>query len=66
MINLFVTLIVIALVCGIFWWAVGALPFIPPPLGQGLRVAIVVVGALYMLSVFLGHSHGFYIGGRLP
>jgi len=66
MIELLVTLIVVALVAGIFWWAVGALPFIPPPLGQGLRVAIVVVAALYMLSIAMGHSHGFVIGGRLP
>lgn len=66
MISTLVTTIVIGLVAGVFWWAVGALTIIPPPVAQVIRVFIVVVAVLYVLSVLLGHSHGLYWGASLP
>lgn len=57
LISLLVTVIVIGLVAGIFYWAVGALGIIPAPIGNVIRVFIVVVAALYVISILLGHSH---------
>ena len=62
MINLLITVIVIALVAGIFWWAVGALPFIPAPIAQIIRVVIMVVASLYVISVLLRQGGGVHLG----
>lgn len=61
-IALIVTVIVVALVIGIFYWAVGALPFIPAPIAQIIKVFIVVIGALYVISMLSGHSSYIHIG----
>ncbi len=59
MIDLLITVIVVALIIGIFYWAVGALPFIPAPMAQIIKVVIIVVGCLWLIGALFGH-------GRLP
>lgn len=56
MISFIVGVIVIAMVIGLFYWAVGALPFIPAPMAQILRVFIVVVGCLWLIGALFGHG----------
>ena len=55
-VSLIVTVIVIGLVAGILYWAVGALGIIPMPIANIIRVFIVVVSALYVISVLFGHT----------
>jgi len=67
MIDLLVTVIVVSLVIGIFYWAVGALPFIPPPMAQIIKVVIVVVGCLWLIGALFGHGRigGFGTGASI-
>ena len=61
-IGLIITVIIVALIIGIFYWAVGALPFIPPPIAQIIKVFIVVIGALYVISMLAGRGTYIHIG----
>jgi hypothetical protein len=74
MIGFLISLIVISMVIGLFWWAVGALPFIPPPMAQIIRVVIVVAGCLWLIGALFGHGgfgsfggwgHGIGIGAHI-
>ena len=56
MLNLLVTAIVVCMVVGLLLWAIANLPFIPAPMGQILRVVIIVVACLWLIRVLLGHS----------
>jgi hypothetical protein len=56
MISLFITIIVVAMICGLLLWAIANLPFIPAPMGQILRVVIIVVACLWLIGVLLGHT----------
>lgn len=56
MLGLLITILVVTMVCGLLLWAIANLPFIPAPMGQILRVVIVVVGCLWLISVLMGHS----------
>lgn len=65
MISLLITVIVVAMVCGLLLWAIANLPFIPAPMGQILRVVIIVVACLWLISVLLGHAGVFGVHGVL-
>jgi hypothetical protein len=56
MIGLILTVIVVSMVIGLFWWAVGELPFIPAPMAQIIRVVIIVGGCLWLLGMLFGHG----------
>lgn len=58
MISLLLSLVVILLVCGVFYWAVNALP-LPPVAKQIGTVLVVLVALLWLLAVvgiFDGHA----------
>jgi hypothetical protein len=64
MIGLLITVIVVCMVIGLLLWAIANLPFIPAPMGQILRVCIIVIGCLWLIGVLLGHTgygHGVFI-----
>jgi hypothetical protein len=62
MISLLITVIVACMVIGLLLWAIANLPFIPAPMGQILRVVIIVVGCLWLIDVLLAHTgHGVLI-----
>jgi hypothetical protein len=71
MIGLILTVIVIAMIVGLLLWAVGALPFIPPPMAQIIRVFIIVVACLWLIGTLFGHGGinwggpNLHIGGRI-
>lgn len=54
--SFFVTVIAVLLMVGLLVWAIGALPFIPAPLGQILKVFIIVIAGIWMISALLGHA----------
>lgn len=56
MIGLILNVIVIAMVVGLLLWAVGALPFIPAPMAQIIRVFIIVVACLWLIGALFGHG----------
>ena len=56
MLNLIVTVIVGALVVGLLLWALSALPFIPAPMAQIIRVFIIVVACLWLIAALFGHG----------
>lgn len=62
MINLLITVIVVCMVVGLLLWAIANLPFIPAPMGQILRVVIIVVACLWLIGVLLGHTNGLGLG----
>jgi hypothetical protein len=49
----------IVMIAGLFWWAVGALPIIPAPLGQILRVFIVLIAGCWLISTLFLHGGSF-------
>ena len=64
MIGLIVSVIVVTMICGLLLWAIANLPFIPAPMGQILRVVIIVVACLSLIGILLGHG-GFGMGHGL-
>ena len=56
MISLFISVIVVCMVVGLLLWALSALPFIPAPMAQILKVVIIVIACLWLISVLLGYS----------
>ena len=58
MIGLLISVIVVCMVVGLLLWAIANLPFIPAPMGQILRVVIIVVACLWLINVLLGHAPG--------
>lgn len=56
MISLLITVIVVCMVVGLLLWAIANLPFIPAPMGQILRVVIIVIACLWLIDVLLGHT----------
>lgn len=60
LVSLVVTVIVIGLVVGLLLWAVMSLPLIPDVIRQILKVFIVVVAALYVISLLFGHVGGMH------
>lgn len=63
MIGILVSVIVVVMVCGLLLWAIANLPFIPAPMGQILRVAIVVIGCLWLIGTLFGYGGLGHIGG---
>jgi hypothetical protein len=59
MIGLLISVIVVCMVVGLLLWAIANLPFIPAPMGQILRVVIIVVACLWLIEVLLGHVGSF-------
>lgn len=58
--NFLLAILAVVMVAGLFWWAIGELPFIPAPLGQVLRVFIVLIAGLWLISALFGHVGGFH------
>jgi hypothetical protein len=58
MIGLLISVIVVCMVVGLLLWAIANLPFIPAPMGQILKVVIIVVACLWLINVLLGHTGG--------
>ena len=56
MISLLITVIVACMIVGLLLWAIANLPFIPAPMGQILRVVIIVVACIWLIEVLLGHT----------
>lgn len=56
MLDLLIYVIVICMVVGLLLWAIANLPFIPAPMGQILKVVIIVVACLWLINVLLGHT----------
>lgn len=54
--NVLLDIVVIALVAGLFNWAIQSMPFIEPSVKQMLRVLIVVVTVLAVIAAVLGHG----------
>lgn len=54
--SFFVTVIAVLLMVGLLVWGIGALPFIPEPLGQIVKVFIIVVAGIWLISALLGHT----------
>ena len=57
MMSLIVNVIVVCMVVGILLWAIANLPFIPAPMGQILKVVIIVIACLWLINFLLGHSN---------
>jgi hypothetical protein len=66
MINLVLSVIVVALVVGLLLWALGALPFIPAPMAQIIRVFIIVVACLWLINILFGAIGGAHLGWGHP
>lgn len=60
-VSLIVTVIVMGLVAGVLYWAVGALGIIPAPIANIIRVFIVVVCALAVIGSLFGHGPSFHL-----
>lgn len=61
MIQLLIYLVVVALVIGLAYYIVDAIP-VPEPLGRIIKIAVVVIGALIVILVLLdlaGMNTGF-------
>jgi hypothetical protein len=56
MVSLLISAIVVCMIVGLLLWAIANLPFIPAPMGQILRVVIIVVACLWLIGVLLGHG----------
>ena len=66
MLNLIVSVIVVALVVGLMLWALANLPFIPAPMAQIIRVFIVVIACLWLISILFGVVGGPSFGWNHP
>jgi hypothetical protein len=62
MINLIVSVIVVALVVGLMLWALANLPFIPAPMAQIIKVFIVVIACLWLIGSLFGSIGGPHLG----
>ena len=62
MIGLIINVIVVCMVVGLLLWAIANLPFSPAPMGQILRVVIIVIACLWLIEVLLGHAGGLGFG----
>lgn len=48
----------ILLLAGVAWWAIGALPIIPPPVKQVLYIILVVLVAGWLIGLVFGVDWG--------
>jgi len=53
MINLLITIIILAIVAGLLYWLVGMLP-LPEPFAQIVKVAVILICILVILGVVFG------------
>jgi hypothetical protein len=58
MLGLIVSIIVVAMVCGLLLWALANLPFIPAPMAQIIKVFIVVIACLWLIGILSGSFGG--------
>jgi hypothetical protein len=56
MLGVLISVIVVCVIIGLLLWAIANLPFIPAPMGQILRVVIIVVGCLWLIGALLGYG----------
>lgn len=59
MLNLLIYVIVACMIVGLLLWAIANLPFIPAPMGQILKVVIIVVACLWLINILFGHVGGW-------
>lgn len=60
MLGLIINVIVVCMVVGLLLWAIASLPFIPAPMGQILKVVIIVIACLWLINVLVGGIGGFH------
>jgi cation transporter-like permease len=60
LISLLISLIVLCLVVGVVFWLLTLLP-VPQPFLNIIKVCIVLIVLLYVLSMFTGYTHPFYL-----
>lgn len=53
MISLLISLLIICLIFGVIWWALGQFS-LPDPIGNIVRVIVVVVFALVLINLLMG------------
>jgi hypothetical protein len=54
LVSLFLEILFTCVVCGLFYWVIGALGT-PDPMGRIARVAIIFIGSLVLLFLVFGH-----------
>ena len=59
MVNALVTLLVIALVIGIAWWALQQIS-LPPPIHMAVVVVIAIIAILLVVEYLLPLTHGLH------
>lgn len=70
MLSLIINVIVVCMVVGLLLWAIANLPFIPAPMGQILKVVIIVIACIWLITTLLEHTgslglgHGVAVGVR--
>ena len=60
MISLLISLIVVCLVVGVVFWLLTLLP-VPQPFLNVIKVCVVLIFLIYILSMFAGYTHPFYV-----
>jgi len=53
LVSLFITLIVVALICWLLWWLVGYMG-LPEPFNKIARVIIAVIAVVFLINMLLG------------
>lgn len=60
MLGALISILIIAIVAGLIYWVVDAIP-VPPPLNRWVKVAVIVVAAIALIIV-LARLGGFDTG----
>jgi len=53
MIGALITILVIAIVAGLVYWVIDAIP-VPPPINRWAKIAVVFVAVIFLIGVLLG------------
>jgi hypothetical protein len=61
LISIFVEILLICVIGGLFYWAIGALG-IPDPIGRIARVAVIILCSLALIYMLFGQIGGGHIG----
>ncbi len=56
LISLLFTLIIVGVILGLVYWALGQLP-IPAPIKMVINVVLVLIIVIWLLSILTGHGH---------
>ena len=55
MIEILVTILILAIILGLVWWAISYLP-IPSPFVNVIRVVIILIFIIYLLYLLVGRG----------